>query len=103
MARISLVATFLVIGVIGGTIAAQQPAPRPPTRVTANFTGTVNSLDASDVRSVRFQYDAGARSYWHSHEGIQVLVIEKGRGRIDRKSTRLNSSHIQKSRMPSSA
>ena len=27
----------------------------------------------------------------------------KGRKRLDRKSTRLNSSHIQKSRMPSSA
>ena len=29
------------------------------------------------------------------------LTIEKGK--VDRKSTRLNSSHIQKSRMPSSA
>ena len=28
---------------------------------------------------------------------------EQGRGTLDRKSTRLNSSHIQKSRMPSSA
>jgi quercetin dioxygenase-like cupin family protein len=54
---------------------------RPPTVVTANFTGTVRSLDASDVRSVRFQYEAGARSYWHSHEGAQVLLLEEGRGR----------------------
>ena len=29
--------------------------------------------------------------------------IQEHHGRIDRKSTRLNSSHIQKSRMPSSA
>ena len=29
--------------------------------------------------------------------------IDKATGNLDRKSTRLNSSHIQKSRMPSSA
>ena len=31
------------------------------------------------------------------------FLIAKARGLGDRKSTRLNSSHIQKSRMPSSA
>jgi quercetin dioxygenase-like cupin family protein len=66
-----------------GWVASAQPtaAPRPPTPVTANFTGSVASLDASDVRSVRFQYAAGARSHWHSHSGIQVLTLEEGRGR----------------------
>jgi quercetin dioxygenase-like cupin family protein len=49
--------------------------------VTANFTGNVSSLDAADVRAVRFQYAAGARSYWHSHAGPQVLLLEQGRGR----------------------
>ena len=67
---------------LGWAAAAQQPAsPRPPTPVTANFTGSVSSLDASDVRSVRFQYAAGARSDWHAHSGSQVLLLEQGRGR----------------------
>jgi quercetin dioxygenase-like cupin family protein len=67
---------------VGWVASAQQTAaPRPPTPVTANFTGSVASLDASDVRSVRFQYAAGARSYWHSHSGIQVLILEQGRGK----------------------
>ena len=37
--------------------------------------------------------------------GIEIAVVHSDRRRIesDRKSTRLNSSHIQKSRMPSSA
>ena len=47
-----------------------------------NFTGGVKSLDAKDLRTVRFQYEPGARSYWHVHDGIQVLMIEKGRGRM---------------------
>ena len=56
--------------------AAQPPAQMP------NFTGAVASLDASDVRGVRFRYGAGARSYWHVHDGSLVLVIEQGRGRV---------------------
>ena len=36
-------------------------------------------------------------------QGMNVARIASLRAGIDRKSTRLNSSHIQKSRMPSSA
>jgi quercetin dioxygenase-like cupin family protein len=80
--RYPRVALALLLTSIGWVAAAQQPTPaRPPTPVTSNFTGSVSSLDASDVRSVRFQYAAGARSYWHSHMGSQVLLLEQGRGR----------------------
>ena len=34
---------------------------------------------------------------------VKVLKFDRAKERVDRKSTRLNSSHIQKSRMPSSA
>lgn len=71
------------LGSMGWIASAQPPAEkRPPTPVTANFTGSVNRLDASDVSAVRFQYAAGARSYWHSHAGAQVLLLEQGRGRM---------------------
>jgi quercetin dioxygenase-like cupin family protein len=71
-----------VLILAGWVVSAQQPtASRAPTPVTTNFTGTVANLDAADVRAVRFQYAAGARSYWHSHAGIQVLTLESGRGR----------------------
>ena len=43
----------------------------------------------------------GARRQALQWIGRTTRVIDNGRG--DRKSTRLNSSHIQKSRMPSSA
>jgi quercetin dioxygenase-like cupin family protein len=72
----------VILSLVCWAAAAQQPAtPRAPTPVTANFTGPVMNLDASDVRSVRFQYAAGARSYWHSHAGVQILALEQGRGR----------------------
>lgn len=84
-ARHARLVVALVVASAGWMAAAQQQpaqAPRPPTPVTANFTGAVSSLDASDVRAVRFQYEAGARSYWHTHEGSQVLLLERGRGRM---------------------
>ena len=81
MPRLLLALFLLCAGLIA---SAQQPAQttRPPTAVTANFTGSVRGLDSADVRSSRFQYDAGARSYWHSHEGIQILLLERGSGRM---------------------
>jgi quercetin dioxygenase-like cupin family protein len=60
------------MGVASALLSGQQ----------ANFTGAVKNVDAADIRTVRFQYEAGARSYWHAHDGIQVLVLEKGRGRV---------------------
>ena len=38
----------------------------------------------------------------HRGQDAAGIVTQQGR-KLDRKSTRLNSSHIQKSRMPSSA
>ena len=40
---------------------------------------------------------AGGQQVWKDSLRVEVY------GTVDRKSTRLNSSHIQKSRMPSSA
>ena len=70
----------LVLMSVGWVVSAQQTAaPRPPTPVTTNFTGSVANLNATDISAVRFRYAAGARSYWHSHAGIQVLTLEEGR------------------------
>jgi hypothetical protein len=41
---------------------------------------------------------------YHSHDHVELAFILSGTGRYrDRKSTRLNSSHMRQSRMPSSA
>jgi len=85
VSRRAFLGTLLLVGVAGMYVSARQPAPgaqRGATRVQQNFTGAVRSLAATDVRAVRFQYDAGARSYWHVHEGSQILVLEQGRGRV---------------------
>lgn len=85
MTRVTLAALTLA----SAGLAAAQQTPRPPQPVTANFTGSVRSLDAADVRAVRFQYDAGARSYWHVHDGAQILLLEQGRGRMQLQGQRM--------------
>ena len=74
------VALAFVLTLLGWAASAQQPAA--PGGTMANFTGGVRSVESPDVRASRFQYDAGARSYWHAHEGIQLLLPERGRGRV---------------------
>jgi 4-carboxymuconolactone decarboxylase len=73
-------AAILLTASLGAQSARPAPGAAPPGQMP-NFTGGVASLDASDVRGVRFKYDAGARSYWHVHDGALVLLIEQGRGR----------------------
>ena len=63
--------------------------------------GADGHLAVTDPRT-GWEYD-----FWQVSEkprgGGRIVISYGGRTRIDRKSTRLNSSHIQKSRMPSSA
>jgi quercetin dioxygenase-like cupin family protein len=70
-------------GLVVLTAAAQQrPAPAPaPANNASNFTGKSVTLDNANLRATRRHFEAGARSNWHVHPSMQVLLAEKGRGR----------------------
>ena len=72
----------IVLGVVLVFVVTDLAGRFAPSAQMANFTGAVKNMEATDLRTVRFQYEAGARSYWHVHDGIQILMIEKGRGRF---------------------
>ena len=55
--------------------------------------GVIATLTRDDIKGFNFKYGA-------TYKDQSIVAVDKVR---DRKSTRLNSSHIQKSRMPSSA
>jgi quercetin dioxygenase-like cupin family protein len=78
--RLGLLIVMIALPALVGS--GQQGAQPQQTGTLPNFTGKVASLDASDVRGVRFRYDAGARSYWHAHDAALVLLLEQGRGRF---------------------
>jgi quercetin dioxygenase-like cupin family protein len=85
MQRTFVLSAVVVLGVCGVWIhAAQQqgaPAPQPPAINPANFTGKVTPHLTSDIRTLRYTFDPGARTNWHSHEGGQVIFVEEGRMR----------------------
>lgn len=62
---------------------AQQPAP--PVSGQTNFTGVTSSLETTGLLAGRRRFEAGARSAWHTHPGGQLLWVEQGRARVQRK------------------
>jgi quercetin dioxygenase-like cupin family protein len=76
-------AAFMVVS----TFAQQKPAaPAAPAAAgakpaqTANMTGGGGFLDSADLLVRRIQFDAGARTYWHTHSQHQVILAESGEG-----------------------
>ncbi len=72
----SLVAIFLAS--VRWT-AAQQPGTTP------RFTGTSTVMDGKDLSAARRSFEAGARTYWHSHDTGQLLLVEKGKMRVQKR------------------
>ena len=74
--KTSSLSGIAIVLMLTAPLAGQDRAGKMP-----NFTGSVTTLDAADVRGARLRYEAGARSHWHVHDGALVLLIEQGRGR----------------------
>ena len=70
MSRLVVALALMAIGI--ATAVAQQPGTTP------QFTGTSTPMDGKDLSVARRSFDAGARSYWHSHDNGQLLYVEKG-------------------------
>lgn len=61
---------------------AQQPAVGAS---AARFTGTSTSLEGKDLTVARRRFEAGARTYWHNHERGQLLMVEQGQMRTQKR------------------
>jgi len=62
---------------------AQQPAQQPL------FTGTSTAMDGKDLSVARRSFEKGARTYWHSHSNGQLLMVEKGSMRLQKRGERM--------------
>jgi quercetin dioxygenase-like cupin family protein len=72
------VAVFLWL-VLAGLVAAQQ-SPNEP-----RFTGKSVTMEGKDLTAARRHFERGARTYWHSHDKGQLLLVEQGRMRTQKK------------------
>lgn len=65
--------------VLAGVVAAQQTGNEP------RFTGKSVTMDGKDLSAARRHFEPGARTYWHSHDKGQLLLVEQGRMRTQKK------------------
>jgi quercetin dioxygenase-like cupin family protein len=78
-----VVATFMAVSTFAQQKPAAPAAPAAPgakPAQTANMTGGGGFLDSADLLVRRIQFDAGARTYWHTHSKDQVILAEEGVG-----------------------
>jgi len=61
---------------------AQQSSPQQPPPATALFTGKSSTLDTAGISVGRRRFEPAARTYWHSHPGGQLLLIQEGRALV---------------------
>src|SRR5688572_20230297 len=84
--RLSLVAVFVGTVSFEWASHAQQPAPQ---QGSANYTGQTSSVDQTGMLAGRRRFERGARSAWHTHPAGQLLFVEEGRLRVQRRGERL--------------
>jgi quercetin dioxygenase-like cupin family protein len=83
---VALLATALVVSTMW-TARAQRGAP-------ARFTGKSQSMDAKDLTIARRLFEAGARTAWHSHEKGQLIMVERGRMRVQKRGQAMKELNV---------
>jgi quercetin dioxygenase-like cupin family protein len=72
------IAVLLALGLmLVGSSYAMQDDP--------HFTGKSLVMDGKELSAARRSFEAGARSAWHSHDNGQLLMVEDGRMRTQKK------------------
>jgi quercetin dioxygenase-like cupin family protein len=96
MKRFVLVAGFTVLlgwSAVWTGVAQQQPKGAN----AARFTGTSTPMDGKDLTIARRRFEAGARTYWHSHDRGQLLLVEQGRMRTQKRNERMRELGVGES------
>lgn len=78
---LSVLRMAVPLGLMAIGLALAHAQGGPPSHPTI-FTGNVTAEDHSDIQNTRVRFESGARTYWHSHAGGQVLVVVEGVGRM---------------------
>src|SRR5215212_10618000 len=76
MKRIALL-LGLGLALVASTYAQQPDDPR--------FTGKSVSMEGKDLTVARRHFEPGARAAWHSHDKGQLLMVEEGRMRTQKR------------------
>lgn len=85
--RSILLATLCALMVLTSAAqwVSQAQTPAPPAGDSANYTGQTSRMDTDGMLMGRRRFEAGARSAWHTHPVGQLLFVEQGRMRVQRR------------------
>jgi len=88
--RTRFTARWMIHGALVGAgllVIAIQATGQTPAAVgdDPHFTGLSTVLDAKELTIARRRFEAGARSAWHRHDNGQLLFVEQGRMRTQKK------------------
>jgi quercetin dioxygenase-like cupin family protein len=78
--RLALVPAFAGVLIMTGVWTGRAQS-QPGGAAAARFTGTSTQMDSKDLTIARRRFEAGARTFWHSHEHGQLLMVEQGKMR----------------------
>ena len=81
--RCAVHGTLAAAGLVALTLTATGQTPPPGD--DPRFTGLSTVLDGKDLSAARRRFEPGARSAWHSHDNGQLLYVEQGRMRTQKK------------------
>jgi quercetin dioxygenase-like cupin family protein len=72
---------------LGFVLVASTYAQQPPAAAADDprFTGKSIAMDGKELTVARRHFEPGARSAWHSHDKGQLLMVEQGRMRTQKR------------------
>ena len=84
MRRILLLGSMVILL---ATVAWTRPAQQPGAAASeeSHFTGKTAVLEAQGAVVTRRSFEAGARTAWHSHPRGQLLFVQQGQARIQKR------------------
>jgi len=92
MKRLVLVAAFASLLAVTATWTGR--AQQPPGATPPCFTGTSTAMEGKDLTIARRRFEPGARTYWHSHERGQLLMVEQGRMRVQKRGQPMQELNV---------
>src|SRR4051794_12318267 len=96
MKRLVLVAGFVVF-LVGSAVWARRAQQPPQAPNPARFTRPSTPVDGKELTIARRRFEAGARTYWHSHDRGQLLLVEQGKMRTQKRSERMRELGVGES------
>lgn len=93
--RWSVHGTLATAGLLA--IAFTATGQTPPPADDPRFTGLSTVVESKDLSVARRRFEPGARSAWHSHDTGQLLFVEQGRMRTQKKGQALKELGVGES------